>query len=244
MVLQVPQPVEGDQRGGAVGAAAGQPAGHRDALLDLDRRRDGRAPWCSASSPAGADDDVGLVERDAGARRRSPSGYDGDAPLVGVGDPHVVVQADRLVDGVERVEPVVARSARRSARRLTLAGARTALDAHAASASAIRTKSGEPQLLAAGHRVDAGGGERRARRPRPSRPARAAPGAAPCAGGRTPRRRPRTPAARVTVVVGGSRRVHATSPESTLGAGQKTLRPIAPARRTSANQAALTDGMP
>ena len=42
----------------------------------------------------------------------------------------------------------------------------------------------------------------------------------------------------------GSRRVHATRPESTLGMGQKTLRPTAPARRTSANQAALTDGTP
>ena len=49
---------------------------------------------------------------------------------------------------------------------------------------------------------------------------------------------------RVAVVAGGSRRVQATRPESTLGAGQKTCRPIAPARRTSANHAALTDGMP
>ena len=49
---------------------------------------------------------------------------------------------------------------------------------------------------------------------------------------------------RVAVVAGGSRRVQATRPESTLGAGQKTLRPIAPARRTSAYQAALTDGTP
>ena len=38
--------------------------------------------------------------------------------------------------------------------------------------------------------------------------------------------------------------VQATRPESTFGAGQKTLRPIAPARRTSAYQAALTDGTP
>ena len=49
---------------------------------------------------------------------------------------------------------------------------------------------------------------------------------------------------RVTAVVGGSRRVQATSPESTFGAGQKTLRPMAPARRTSANQVAFTEGMP
>src|SRR5665811_2259537 len=49
---------------------------------------------------------------------------------------------------------------------------------------------------------------------------------------------------RVAVVDGGSRRVHATSAESTLGAGQKTLRPICPASLTSAYQAALTLGMP
>ena len=45
-------------------------------------------------------------------------------------------------------------------------------------------------------------------------------------------------------VAGGSRRVQATSPESTLGAGQKTLRPTAPALLTSAYQAAFTDGTP
>ena len=49
---------------------------------------------------------------------------------------------------------------------------------------------------------------------------------------------------RDTVVLGGSRRVQATRPESTLGAGQKTLRPIAPARRTSAYHEALTEGTP
>ena len=49
---------------------------------------------------------------------------------------------------------------------------------------------------------------------------------------------------RDAVVVGGSRRVQATRPESTLGGGQKTVRPTEPARRTSANQAALTDGTP
>ena len=49
---------------------------------------------------------------------------------------------------------------------------------------------------------------------------------------------------RVAVVAGGSRRVQATSPESTLGTGQKTLRETLPTRRTSAYQAALTDGTP
>ena len=36
----------------------------------------------------------------------------------------------------------------------------------------------------------------------------------------------------------------ATSPESTLGTGQNTLRGTDPARRTSANQASFTDGTP
>ncbi len=49
---------------------------------------------------------------------------------------------------------------------------------------------------------------------------------------------------RVAVVAGGSRRVIATRPLSTFGAGQKTLRPTAPARRTSAYHAAFTDGTP
>ena len=49
---------------------------------------------------------------------------------------------------------------------------------------------------------------------------------------------------RVAVVSGSSRRVSMTSPESTFGAGQNTVRPIAPARRTSAYQAAFTEGTP
>ncbi len=49
---------------------------------------------------------------------------------------------------------------------------------------------------------------------------------------------------RLAVVFGGSRRISETSPESTLGAGQNTFRPMAPARFTSAYQLALTDGTP
>jgi len=45
-------------------------------------------------------------------------------------------------------------------------------------------------------------------------------------------------------VLGGSRRSSATRPDSTCGAGQNTLRPTAPARRTSAYQRALTLGTP
>lgn len=49
---------------------------------------------------------------------------------------------------------------------------------------------------------------------------------------------------RVAVVRGGSRRTSETSPESTFGAGQKTLRPMAPDRFTSAYQLAFTEGTP
>ncbi len=49
---------------------------------------------------------------------------------------------------------------------------------------------------------------------------------------------------RLTSTAGGSRCVQATRPESTLGAGQNTVRGTDPARRTSANQAALTEGTP
>src|SRR3954451_10931275 len=46
------------------------------------------------------------------------------------------------------------------------------------------------------------------------------------------------------VLIGSVLRVSATSPLSTFGAGQKTVRPIDPARLTSAYQLALTDGTP
>ncbi len=45
-------------------------------------------------------------------------------------------------------------------------------------------------------------------------------------------------------MIGSARRTSATSPLSTFGAGQKTLRPMAPARLTSAYQLALTEGTP
>ena len=49
---------------------------------------------------------------------------------------------------------------------------------------------------------------------------------------------------RVALVGGGSRRTSETSPESTLGTGQKTLRGTRPASSTRAHQAALTLGTP
>ncbi len=81
-------------------------------------------------------------------------------------------------------------------------------------------------------------------RPRATRPTRPGPSAASCAAGRTPRRCRRTPPRARPGSGGGSRRVRATSPLSTLGGGQKTERPTAPARRTSAYHAALTLGTP
>ena len=93
------------------------------------------------------------------------------------------------------------------------------------------------------------------RRPRPAarraRPGRRRPRAAPARRHRGPPAQPASAArsvlrrwanaasttantsARVALVTGGSRRCSATSPESTLGTGQNTLRPTEPARRTS-----------
>ena len=48
----------------------------------------------------------------------------------------------------------------------------------------------------------------------------------------------------VARVRGGSRRTSETRPESTLGTGQKTVRPTLPASTTSPYQAALTLGTP
>src|SRR5262249_57887194 len=49
---------------------------------------------------------------------------------------------------------------------------------------------------------------------------------------------------RLAAVAGGSRRVNATSRESTFGTGQNTLRGTGPAGRAAANQASFADGVP
>ncbi len=103
---------------------------------------------------------------------------------------------------------------------------------------------GHIQLLAARPGVDLG---RHAGPPRPpaaSRPSPPGPRAGSCAAGRRPRRRRRRPPSREAVVCGGSRRTSETRPESTRGAGQNTVRPTEPARRTSAYHRALTLGTP
>src|SRR5699024_8483711 len=50
--------------------------------------------------------------------------------------------------------------------------------------------------------------------------------------------------AREVLVLVTARRTSSTNPESTLGAGQKTLRPMVPARRAAAYQAILAEGTP
>ena len=67
----VPQPVERDQGGGRVGAAAGHPAGDRDALGDVQVRRPVDAV-VGGEQPAGAERDVAVVE-----------GYAGEVDVVG-----------------------------------------------------------------------------------------------------------------------------------------------------------------
>ena len=249
--LRAPEPVQRHQRGGGVGRAAGQPAGDRDRLGDADHAAARTRPWCAASrsaarstmlSPASGTcvgvDVVGDVERHA-----QPSAC---------GDGEVVVQADGLVDG-----RAAGGSRRRAAAptprcRLILAGARTVVvraggkscAVIGASPSAIRANSVDVERLPAGQRVDAGVLEGRGRRPPRSRRGPAAHRAAPCDAGRTRRRRPRRPprgwrwwpAAR-----GGSRRPGRSRRSAPA---RRRCGPTAPARRTSANHAALTDGTP
>lgn len=54
----------------------------------------------------------------------------------------------------------------------------------------------------------------------------------------------KTSARLAVVVIGSVRRTSDTRPESTLGAYQKTVRPMDPARLTSAYQLAFTEGTP
>src|SRR5262249_8350227 len=143
----------------------------------------------------------------------------------------VVVEADRLVHGDQRVETVRPLSThaeqevdlRRGPHRQSVA------DWAHASASAIRANC---SIVSDSPRASGAMPTRRnaasAASPEPASPRRAP---------RNPLRRwanaastTANTASRDAVVSGGSRRVQATSPESTFGAGQKTLRPMAPAR--------------
>ena len=101
---QLPQLVERHQRRSRVGGAAGHAARRGDPLVEGD----GGA--ASAEQTGRARHQVGLVERDlvevdvvgGGHRQR---------PVRRVFDRDLVVEADRLVDGVERVESVRAHGA-------------------------------------------------------------------------------------------------------------------------------------
>ena len=254
--LGVPEPVEGEQGRGGVGRAAGHAAGDRDLLVDQEVGD--RVPSDTGRHQrGGAGDDVVLADRDAvDVDVRRPVRDHAEHRVLG-GD-ELVVQADGLVDGLEGVEAVLAGGADAevqvdlgggadvdAGRRQALGGhhPRPSLSRRLSShgmPSAIRAKSSTPITSPRGRRVDAGVHERRL-------------GGLAGAGERA-QRRPQLLAAlgegrvddREDLRRGwrsspaGSRRVHATRPESTLGAGQKTLRPMEPARRTSANQAALT----
>ena len=124
VVLQVPQPVERHQRGGRVGAAAGQATGDRDALaISMPRPR----ARCRGARRAGdrPDDDVGLT----GWESRPVDVVLADQVAPPTPRPSrtrdVVVQADGLVDGRQRVVAVRAGPPRRPGARLTFAAART-----------------------------------------------------------------------------------------------------------------------
>ena len=174
-----------------------------------------------------------------------------DRQLVGRGRGDLVVERDGVVDGrhvVEAVRPRRTDSQLEVDLRRRASGHRRC--AHATTLGLLRRYVAPPGGRSPSRRGPRRGSAGRCRRP-----------AAP------PRRRPASPpspsaarsvlrrwanaasttantSARLAVVAGGSRRVMATSPQSTLGAGQNTARPIAPARFTSAYHALLTDGTP
>ncbi len=187
--------------------------------------------------------------RPAGRGCRSPggtppaSGPDTLTPhVVGDGDGDVVVEAHRLVDGGEGVVAVLARrpdeelevdlgrdahgdrAGHERGRGHGLTLVRRAVARPTRAAAPIRAKAVDVELLPAGPRVDPRGDERLPpRRPRAGPPGEGGPQRLAALGeGRVDdaRRPPRAAA----VVGGGSRRVSATRPESTLGTGQKTLR--------------------
>ena len=156
---QPPQVVAGQERRGAVRAAAGHPARDRDALVDVDRHPEVEAVVLG-EQPGGADRDVRPVQRYVVQADPLVAG-DGDRHVVGGRDGDPVVQADRLVDRRERVEPVLAR--RSHPEREVDLGRRAHRDAHRFSPSVERLQALGDQRelldadrLAAGHRVDAG----------------------------------------------------------------------------------------
>src|SRR5690606_3831887 len=240
-----PQRVAGQQRARAVRAAARHAAGDGDVLGDVQVHV-GRAAVALGEGDGGPGGEVGAVQGDlAGVRARAR--HPGAAGRRGGGD--LVVQADGEEDVGQVVEAVGAGGADRELD-VDLGGdADRDAGAHApdsllGACSAMRanssTVSDSPRACgdtpAATRAASAAAAE-------PAHPASAA--------RRVLRRCAKAASTtaktsrRVAVVLGGSaRRTRETRPLSTLGAGQKTVRPIAPARLTSAYQLALTEGTP
>src|SRR3954447_1068008 len=258
---QVVQAVEGDQRRGAVGRSTGQAPGDRDGFVDPHLGTHGPAVQCGESGRRPVDDVVARGRQVARLDVRRDVGRDGDAG--GGRDGEVVVQAERLVDRHERVE-AVGPGRTHPEQQVDLRGGAHG-EAHPAPprrswveerseasderpgasdrASAIRancsTFSDSPRAIGS---TPAAVSAAEASSPEATKP-RSAPRSALRRWANAASTTAKT-CSRLAVVAGGSRRVQATRPESTLGAGQKTLRPTAPARRTSAYHAALTLGTP
>ena len=234
-----PQRVAGDQRGGRVGAAAGHPAGDRDPLGMCSAHVRARGRLRSASSQRGARP-RGWSRPAARRRPATPSAVaDGDRQRRRTGGDDLVVERDRVVDGGQVVVAVAAQRPADRELQVDLRRARARVTELAMTAVTPIERSG-PRRSVLGQP-----GERpRRRAPRPGRR-----GSMPAArsAARRPAGDPAQPAsaarsvlrrwakaasttaktsARVAVVgrrlAGGS---SATRPESTLGAGQKTVRP-------------------
>src|SRR5690606_27340074 len=106
-----PQPIRGDEGGRRVGAAAGEPACHRDRLVDVDRQRlvD---PDVRGQQPGGADGEVvGQVVGGRYAGEVDALGHVGghlERPVVGGADRDRVAPVEGEVDRAQGVEAVLA----------------------------------------------------------------------------------------------------------------------------------------
>src|SRR5690242_10529629 len=244
-----PELVAGDQRRGRVAAAAGQPGRHRDPFGDRDvhagsRRHLGPQRGYRAQRqvvPVGGDAVRALAaDRDPVA----PGGLRGD----------LVEQRDGVED---RHQVVVAISTRRTHRELEVEFGGHPHGHTGHDGQIVRGAAGGVERRDAASRANSAISSDSPRAPG-SRPAarsrRSASGAEPAqpdSAARSVLRRCRKAASttantssRLAAVAGGSRRVNATSRESTFGTGQNTLRGTGPAGRAAANQASFADGVP
>src|SRR5690606_15596260 len=250
-----PQGLAGHQRGGRVGAATGEARRERDLLAQV------QAYPCGHAGPLG--ERGGRADHQVGPVHGQPAGalaLRGQAQGVAGAGGHLVVERDGVVDrlhvvvavGSPRAHPEVevdlggdayphgGRHGRvRTLEPLLaqrLAHRRLPCAATAANCSTVSDSPRVPGSIPAARRIAA---------------ARSAPPAQAASAARSVLRRWANAAAttsntssRVTSVRGGSRRVNATSPDSTWGTGQNTAAGTRPAGRALAYQASFTDGTP